>query len=63
MERFLSYSAFNEEFATVANVNGMGDVSAPISNTEGSGDSWPSLFKPFTLAQSKKKKKRKKRKK
>lgn len=53
----------SEEFATVANTAGMGDVTPPTSTTNGSGDTWPSLGAPSTQTGStKKKRKRKKRK-
>jgi hypothetical protein len=53
----------NEDFATVANTPGMGDVTPPTSTSNGSGDTWPSLGAPSTQTGSaKKKKKRKKRK-
>ena len=57
----------NEDFAQVGvapagNVVGMGDVIAPSSSNNGSGDSWPSLMTPFSLIPLKKlKRKRKKR--
>lgn len=61
---FKDYNTFvNEDFATVGNVSGMGDVAAPTSDSVGSGDSWPSLFKPFSLFMKRKRKtKRKQRK-
>jgi hypothetical protein len=57
-----------EDFAAVGvapagNVIGMGDVSAPTSTNTGSGDTWPSLGAPSSLAPLayKKRKRRKKK--
>lgn len=57
-----------EDFAAVGvapagNVVGMGDVAAPTSTSTGSGDTWPSLGAPSSLAPLayKKRKKRKKK--
>ena len=53
----------NEDFATVANTSGMGDVTPPTSTSNGSGDMWPSLGAPsIQIGYTKKKRKRKKRK-
>ena len=44
--KFKTYTEFlNEEgpFATVSSVAGMGNPSAPTSDSEGSGDEWPSV--------------------
>ena len=38
----------NEEFATLGNVSGMGNVAAPTSTNIGSGDAWPALGEPST---------------
>lgn len=71
MGKFKTYDEFLSEdgaFASVGaapggNVSGMGDVAAPTSTTTGSGDAWPSLFKPFSLVPLEKRKRRKKKKK
>lgn len=58
----------DDAFASVGsapsgNVSGMGDATPPTSTSVGSGDAWPSLFKPFSLIplNRKRKKPRKKR--
>jgi hypothetical protein len=57
-----------EDFAAVGvapagNVIGMGDVSAPTSTNTGSGDAWPSLGAPSSLAPLAYKKRKKREKK
>jgi len=56
----------SEDFAAVGvppagNVSGMGPVVAPTSDSVGSGDVWPSLGAPSSLAPLTYKKKRKKK--
>jgi len=43
----------NEDFAEVGSMPGMGDVTPPTSNTEGSGDCFPSLGEPSTSTPNK----------
>lgn len=67
MAHFKKYSEFlNEDgFATVGNVQGMGNVSAPTGDSVGSGDQWPALgvYTAIGLTGAKKKGKKKKGKK